>query len=78
MVGDSINESNVIETRLQWLRLDRFSLFLRLKNVQTPEELRDVHTHFILYYSNDLPEMQKLQRIKEKKNELEDKKCVFC
>ncbi|RVE50918.1 hypothetical protein evm_004485 [Chilo suppressalis] len=46
----------------------------RLKNVQTPEELRDVHTHFLLYYSNDLPEMQKVQRTKEKKKELEEKK----
>lgn len=45
-----------------------------MKNVQTPEELRDVHTHFLLYYSTDLPEMQKLQRAKEKKRELEEKK----
>lgn len=48
--------------------------FLRLKNVQTSEELRDVHTHFLLYYSHDLPEMQKVQRVKEKKKELEEKK----
>ncbi|XP_049873145.1 transcription elongation factor SPT6 [Pectinophora gossypiella] len=46
----------------------------RLKNVQTSEELRDVHTHFLLYYSTELPEMQKVQRAKEKKKELEDKK----
>ncbi|XP_041979251.1 transcription elongation factor SPT6 [Aricia agestis] len=46
----------------------------RLKNVQTPEELRDVHTHFLLYYSHDLPEMQKVQRAKEKKKELQEKK----
>lgn len=46
----------------------------RLKNVQTPEELRDVHTHFLLYYSTDLPEMQKVQRTKEKKKNLEEKK----
>ncbi|KAL0882973.1 hypothetical protein ABMA27_016464 [Loxostege sticticalis] len=46
----------------------------RLKNVQTSEELRDVHTHFLLYYSHDLPEMQKVQRVKEKKKELEEKK----
>ncbi|XP_026762077.2 transcription elongation factor SPT6 [Galleria mellonella] len=46
----------------------------RLKNVQTPEELRDVHTHFLLYYSTELPEMQRLQRIKEKKKELDEKK----
>ncbi|XP_050557944.1 transcription elongation factor SPT6 [Spodoptera frugiperda] len=46
----------------------------RLKNVQTPEELRDVHTHFLLYYSTDLPDMQKVQRTKEKKRNLEEKK----
>ncbi|KAH9627917.1 hypothetical protein HF086_015361 [Spodoptera exigua] len=46
----------------------------RLKNVQTSEELRDVHTHFLLYYSTDLPEMQKVQRSKEKKRNLEEKK----
>ncbi|XP_063383869.1 transcription elongation factor SPT6 [Cydia fagiglandana] len=46
----------------------------RLKSVQTPEELRDVHTHFLLYYSSDLPEMQKVQRTKEKKREIEEKK----
>ncbi|XP_072949426.1 transcription elongation factor SPT6 [Epargyreus clarus] len=46
----------------------------RLKNVQTPEELRDVHTHFLLYYSKELPEMQKVQRAKEKKRELEERK----
>ncbi|XP_045447974.1 transcription elongation factor SPT6 [Melitaea cinxia] len=46
----------------------------RIKNVQTPEELRDAHSHFFLYYSNDLPEMQRLQRMKEKKKELEEKK----
>ncbi|XP_038220585.1 transcription elongation factor SPT6 isoform X2 [Zerene cesonia] len=46
----------------------------RLKNVQTPEELRDVHTHFLLYYSHDLPEMQKVQRAKEKKRQIEEKK----
>ncbi|CAK1551238.1 unnamed protein product [Leptosia nina] len=46
----------------------------RLKNVQTPEELRDVHTHFLLYYSHDLPEMQKVQRTKERKQEIQEKK----
>ncbi|XP_050684543.1 transcription elongation factor SPT6 [Leptidea sinapis] len=46
----------------------------RLKSVQTSEELRDVHTHFLLYYSHDLPEMQKLQRVKERKKEIEEKK----
>ncbi|XP_037868375.1 transcription elongation factor SPT6 [Bombyx mori] len=46
----------------------------RLKSVQTPEELRDVHAHFLLYYSCELPEMQRVQRIKERKKELEERK----
>ncbi|GBP70340.1 Transcription elongation factor SPT6 [Eumeta japonica] len=46
----------------------------RLRHVQTPEELRDVHTHFLLYYSLDLPDMQKVQRVKERKKDLEEKK----
>ncbi|XP_060803163.1 transcription elongation factor SPT6 [Amyelois transitella] len=56
------------------MRLIRDEDIERLKSVQTPEELRDVHTHFLLYYSGDLPEMQKVQRAKEKKKELEEKK----
>ncbi|XP_045772397.1 transcription elongation factor SPT6 [Maniola jurtina] len=56
------------------MRLIRDEDIERMKNVQTNEELRDVHTHFLLYYSNDLPEMQKVQRAKERKKELEEKK----
>ncbi|XP_047532967.1 transcription elongation factor SPT6 isoform X2 [Vanessa atalanta] len=56
------------------MRLIRDEDIERMKNVQTPEELRDVHAHFFLYYSNDLPEMQKVQRTKERKKELEEKK----
>ncbi|XP_046966341.1 transcription elongation factor SPT6 [Vanessa cardui] len=56
------------------MRLIRDEDIERMKNVQTPEELRDVHAHFFLYYSNDLPEMQKVQRAKERKKELEEKK----
>lgn len=54
--------------------VNMYAFLYRMKNVQTSEELRDVHTHFLLYYSNDLPEMQKVQRAKEKKKELEEKK----
>ncbi|CAH2250199.1 transcription elongation factor SPT6 [Pararge aegeria] len=56
------------------MRLIRDEDIDRMKNVQTSEELRDVHTHFLLYYSNDLPEMQKVQRAKERKKEFEEKK----
>lgn len=48
----------------------------RLKQVQTPEELRDVRSHFQLYYSNQMPQMQKLQKIKEIKQRLEEKKLL--
>lgn len=38
----------------------------RLKQVQTPEELKDVHTHFLLHYSHEIPAMQQAWRKKEK------------
>lgn len=38
----------------------------RLKAVQTTEELKDVHTHFLLYYSHEVPEMQKAWRAKQR------------
>lgn len=44
---------------------DLFTLF-RLQVVQTTEELKDVHTHFLLYYSHEVPEMQKAWRAKQR------------
>ncbi|XP_044574909.1 transcription elongation factor SPT6 isoform X1 [Cotesia glomerata] len=38
----------------------------RLKSVQTNEELNDVHNHFMLYYSHDIPAMQEAVKRKEK------------
>lgn len=38
----------------------------RLKNVQTTEELKDVHMHFLLYYSQDVPAMLEAHKKKEK------------
>ncbi|XP_055909198.1 transcription elongation factor SPT6 [Eupeodes corollae] len=38
----------------------------RLREVQTPEELKDVHMHFLLYYSHEIPKMQEEFRRKEK------------
>ncbi|CAG9861207.1 unnamed protein product [Phyllotreta striolata] len=46
----------------------------RLKNVQTAEELNDVHNHFILYYSGDLPAMHAAWRIKEKEQRRYEKR----
>lgn len=56
------------------VKKDVLNLVFRLKNVQTPEELRDVHTHFLLYYSGELPDMQRVARAKARKRELEEKK----
>jgi transcription elongation factor SPT6 len=41
-------------------------ILFRLRAVQTTEELKDVHTHFLLYYSHEVPEMQKAWRAKER------------
>ncbi|CAG9774076.1 unnamed protein product [Ceutorhynchus assimilis] len=48
------------------LRIIKDNDIERLKNVQTVEELNDVHNHFILYYANDLPAMHAAWRLKEK------------
>ncbi|XP_013115502.1 transcription elongation factor SPT6 [Stomoxys calcitrans] len=40
--------------------------FERLRDVQTMEELKDVHLHFLLYYSHEIPKMQEEERKKEK------------
>ncbi|XP_056634239.1 transcription elongation factor SPT6 [Diorhabda sublineata] len=46
----------------------------RLKNVQTAEELNDVHNHFILYYAGDLPAMHTAWRIREKEKKRQERK----
>ncbi|XP_018906474.2 transcription elongation factor SPT6 isoform X2 [Bemisia tabaci] len=38
----------------------------RLKAVQTTEELKDVHSHFLLHYSNEIPLMLEKERQKKK------------
>ncbi|XP_068086670.1 transcription elongation factor SPT6 [Anabrus simplex] len=38
----------------------------RLRAVQTPEELRDVHSHFLLYYSHEVPAMREAWRLKQR------------
>lgn len=52
---------------------DLFTLF-RLQAVQTTEELKDVHTHFLLYYSHEVPEMQKAWRAKQREAAREARK----
>ncbi|KAF7265216.1 transcription elongation factor Spt6 [Rhynchophorus ferrugineus] len=46
----------------------------RLKNVQTAEELNDVHNHFILYYAQDLPAMHAAWRLKERERRKSEKR----
>ncbi|KAG8306071.1 Transcription elongation factor SPT6 [Homalodisca vitripennis] len=43
----------------------------RLRAVQTTEELKDVHLHFLLYYGHEVPAMQEAVRAKERAIEAE-------
>lgn len=45
----------------------------RLNSVQTPEELKDVHTHFLLHYAHDVPAMQQAWRHKEKEKRKQER-----
>lgn len=46
----------------------------RLKNVQTAEELNDIHNHFVLYYAADLPAMHAAWREKEQERKRAERK----
>lgn len=37
-----------------------------MKNVQTTEELKDVHSHFLMYYAQDVKKMLEVVRAKER------------
>lgn len=56
------------------IRVMKDSDIERLKNVQTTEELHDVHNHFILYYAQDLSAMQAAWRAKEKERKKEERR----
>lgn len=45
----------------------------RVNNVQTAEELRDVHAHFLLHYSHEIPAMQQAWREKEKEKKKQER-----
>lgn len=45
---------------------DYLIIFSRLKNVQTTEELKDVHSHFLMYYAQDVKKMLEVVRAKER------------
>jgi transcription elongation factor SPT6 len=42
------------------------SLYSRLEAVQTMEELRDVYSHFMLYYGHEIPAMRLAKKKKSK------------
>lgn len=44
-------------------------LFLRLDEVETMEQLKDVYSHFMLYYKNDIPAMWEAKRKKSQSAE---------
>lgn len=44
--------------------------------MQTTEELKDVHAHFLLYYSPDIPKMQEAWKAKEKEKAKETRRFV--
>lgn len=38
----------------------------RLRHVQSPEELKDVHSHFLLHYTHEIPAMNEAFKLKER------------
>lgn len=46
----------------------------RLRYVQTPEELKDVHSHFLLHYSHEIANMNEAWRVKEKQRLREERR----
>jgi transcription elongation factor SPT6 len=46
----------------------------RLRSVQTPEELKDVHMHFLLYYAHDIQAMQEFSKHQEKEKRKRQKR----
>ncbi|XP_031627743.1 transcription elongation factor SPT6 isoform X2 [Contarinia nasturtii] len=57
------NPDNAIPDDVRLIKDDDID---RLNAVQTPEELKDVHAHFLLHYAHEIPEMQQSWRKKEK------------
>ena len=39
-----------------------------MKDVQSGEELGDVYNHFLLYYGRDIPKMQNVAKLSQKKS----------
>lgn len=57
------NPDNAIPDDVRLIKDDDID---RLQSVETQEELRDVHTHFLLHYAHEIPAMQQVWRLKEK------------
>lgn len=55
------------------IRIMKDEDFDRLKSAQTPEELRDVHNHFLLYYAHEIPIMQEKMKHKERERIRQEK-----
>ena len=47
-------------------------VFCRLDGVETMEQLKDVYSHFMLYYKNDIPAMWEAKRKKKESEEGKD------
>lgn len=56
------------------LRLLKDDDIERIKSVQTQEELKDVHMHFLLYYAHEIPGMQENWRKQENERKKEERK----
>lgn len=46
----------------------------RLRHVQTPEELKDVHTHFLMHYTHEMSAMNEAWRLKERERKRQAKR----
>lgn len=62
------NPDNAIPDDMRVIKDDDID---RLQSVQTQEELKDVHTHFLLHYAHEIPAMQQAWRLKEKQKRRE-------
>lgn len=56
------------------LRLLKDEDIERLKGVQTQEELKDVHMHFLLYYAHEIPGMQENWRKQEREKKRDERR----
>lgn len=46
----------------------------RLRHVQTPEELKDVHTHFLLHYTHEIQPMNEAYKLKQREKRRQERR----